>query len=151
MAYVVGIPWKWPSIAKVTGQSLRKSVAVLSLHMYPLMLSTMPEENISLSKGRTLYQGVLAANTEGLSSTYSWIPEVRYRYNLSAVQGEREHWDFERKRRQTPRIFWIILDKCNRNGTVGKSDKFLAFNTSSADIFKGKNEQHLSFRLMTAK
>lgn len=91
MAYVVGIPWKWPSIAKVTGQSLRKSVAVLSLHMYPLMLSTMPEENISLSKGRTLYQGVLAANTEGLSSTYSWIPEVRYRYNLSVVQGERDH------------------------------------------------------------
>lgn len=53
-----------------------KSVAVLNLHTYFLMLSAMLEENISLSKGRTFYQGVLAADTEDLSSTYSWIPEM---------------------------------------------------------------------------
>lgn len=90
MAYVVGVPWKWPSTAEATAQSLGKSVALLNLHSYPLMLSSMLEENISLSKGRTLYQGVLAANTKDLSSTYSWIPEGRYRYSLSVKQGERE-------------------------------------------------------------
>lgn len=110
MAYEVGVPWKWPSTAKVTAQSLGKAVTVLNIC--------------------TLYQGLLAANTEGLSSTHSWIPEVGYRYNLSVVQGESEGWDFERKRSQTPYIFWIILDKCNKNGTVEKSDSFLAFNTS---------------------
>lgn len=90
MAYVVGVPWKWPSTAEVTAQSLGKSVGLINLHTHPLMLSTMLEENISLSKGRTLYQGVLAANTEGLSSTYSWVPEVRYRCSLFVEQGERE-------------------------------------------------------------
>lgn len=90
MACVVRVPWKWPSTANVTAQSLGKSVAVLNSHIYPLMLSTMLEENISLSKGRTLYQGVLVASIEVLSSTYSWTPELRYRYSLSVVRGERE-------------------------------------------------------------
>lgn len=139
MARVVAAPWEWPSTAEATAQSLRRSVAVLNLHTYPLMLSTLLKENISLSKGRTLYQGVLATNTEGLSSTNSCIPEVEI---LSVCCAWRKRglrlW---KESSQTPHIFWTILDKCNRNGIVGKSDSFLAFNTSSADIFKGKNEQ----------
>lgn len=86
----------------------------------------------------------MGAYTEGVLHTYSWIPQLRYRYSLPAV-GEKGKAEALKGREARFHIFfWIVLDKCNRRDMAGKSASFLpgyyTFSTSSEDIFKGKNK-----------